>query len=261
MKACGAASTPPSTIVSRNFTRPSATHGPTSSMKAWRRSRVVADDEAAELEALADRLHQLEGRGGVVVVARDRPAQGRAAARAQGVDRRGEVLAADVVEVDVDAVRRGLAQQLGDLAVVVVERGVEAELVFDPRDLLGRAGGADHGVALELRDLAGERADGARGAAHEHHVALAQLRDVQQADVRGQARHPEHADERGLRHARGRRRSSRACSALDHGDLTPAEAVQDEVALGEPVDLARPRPRRSRRRRAARRSATAACRT
>src|SRR5213080_590327 len=48
--------------------------------------------------------------------------------------------AADVVEVQVDAVRRGGPQQLADVAVAVAERGVGAEPVAHERDLLGGAG-------------------------------------------------------------------------------------------------------------------------
>ena len=74
-----------------------------------------------------------------VVVDRDRAADRDAPAEAERTDRGLEVVAADVVEVDVDAVGRGLAQQVGDAAVLVVEGRVEAEVVEQVVDLLLRS--------------------------------------------------------------------------------------------------------------------------
>ena len=92
---------------------------------------MVADEEALHRQPLAwmasARLRGPgDGLGGVVVG--DGAADRDAAAEAQRADRGLEVVAADVVEVDVDAVGRRLAQQVGDAAVLVVERGVEAEV-------------------------------------------------------------------------------------------------------------------------------------
>ena len=47
-----------------------------------------------------------------------------------------EDLAADIVEVDVDPVRAVLAQRRADILVLVVDRGVEAELLDDEPALL-----------------------------------------------------------------------------------------------------------------------------
>src|SRR2546430_5647021 len=60
-----------------------------------------------------------------------------------------EVVAADVVEVEVDAVRGGGREQVGDRAVVVVERGVETELVEQVADLLLRPRSEEHTSELQ----------------------------------------------------------------------------------------------------------------
>ena len=236
MKACGAASTPPSTIVSRNFTRPSRTHGADLVDEGLAAVGVVADDEAAQRRRLPIGLRQLRGRrGGVVVVAGDRSAQGDAAAQAQGVDRRREVLAADVVEVDVDAVRRGLAQQLGDRAVVVVERGVEAELVAQPRDLLGRARRSRSRCGPRSFAICPASEPTAPAAPHTNTTSPSlQLRDVQQPDVGGQARHPEHAQMDARRGPLGVDACARARPSTTAYSRQPSRC-SDEVALGEPV--------------------------
>ena len=75
---------------------------------------VARAAEAADLEVLRDEEEEVArpGRrlGGVVLG--DRAADRDPPAPPQGADRRLEVVAADVVEVDVDPVRRGLPQQL-----------------------------------------------------------------------------------------------------------------------------------------------------
>ncbi len=65
-----------------------------------------------------------------------------------------EVIAADVVEVDVDAVGRRLFQLRLDVAVLVVERGVEAERVREQLPLLRWPRAADDPRAPQLRELA-----------------------------------------------------------------------------------------------------------
>jgi hypothetical protein len=102
------------------------------------------------------------------------------------------VLSADVVEVDVD--RRVLLEQPRHRSVVVVERGVEAELARHPVDLLGRTRRTDDlGRTEQPRHLPGGRADSAGGPGDEHRLARLHRRDPGEADVRRHARHAEHA--------------------------------------------------------------------
>ena len=131
-----------------------------------------------------------------VVVLRDHPAQGEAGERLGRHQRRLHVGAADVLEVDVDAAGRGAQQRRGQVGLgLVVDDMVDADLLQEG-DLLGAAGRADHRVALELGDLADDRAHRPGRAGDEHHVAVLQLGDLQQADVGGQARHAGDAQER-----------------------------------------------------------------
>src|SRR5665647_935494 len=69
---------------------------------------MVANDEAAQREPVADHQTKITrpGRWLVGVVLRDRPAEGRASVQAQGANGRLQMLTANVVVVDVDAVRR-----------------------------------------------------------------------------------------------------------------------------------------------------------
>ena len=79
---------------------------------------MVADEEALDAAARLDEAGEVArpGSGLGVVVDRDHPADGDPPAEPQRPDGGLEVVAADVVEVDVDAVGRDLAQGLGDRA-------------------------------------------------------------------------------------------------------------------------------------------------
>ena len=142
------------------------------------------------------------------------------------------LLAADVVEVDVERAVR--LQQLQRGAVAVVHRRVEAEVVGQPGHLLGGTGRSHHRARAEQpRHLPRDRPDRAGGTGDQHPVALAQPGDRRQPDVRREARHPEDAEVGGLIDADG-------VDAAEGGGggqrvLAPAELVQDRVADGERV--------------------------
>ncbi len=162
----------------------------------------------------------------------DRAGHGDAAVGVEHHQGGVQVVGADVVEVDVDAVGRGLAQLFQDRARPVVEGGVAADLA-QPADLVLAARAADHpGGALDLGDLAGHAAHRAGRAGDEHHVALFQLGDVEQAHVGGQRGHAEHAQVGG----RGQPSCGGHLPRLPGGQdglVPPAQHVQDQVAFGQ----------------------------
>ena len=144
---------------------PRASHGTTTRSISLAPVDVAAGAEAAERQVLRDAEEEVVGprhRRRRVVLG-DRAAHRDAAPRPQRRQRRREVVVADVVEVHVDAVRRGLAQQLRQRPALVVEGCVDPELVAEVRHLLGRPGARDDAVAAELRHLRDEHPDGARG--------------------------------------------------------------------------------------------------
>ena len=104
----------------------------------------------------------------------------------RSAQRRLEMVAADVVEIDIDAFRRGPAQEIAHRPGLVVERGVQPELVQEVRDLLVGARASDDPVAADLGHLGGEAADGAGRGGDPDDVAVAQSGDVEEADVGGE---------------------------------------------------------------------------
>lgn len=159
---------------------------------------VLAHHEPAQCEALADGKAQIPRtrRRLSVVVLGDGPAHGDAAERVRVLDRGLEVVPADVVEVNVDARRRRLGELAAHVAVLVVERLVEAD-AFEVFDLLRGACGPDHLRRAEvLRNLSCGRAHSTCRARDKHDVALFHLADGGQPDVGGQSRQAEDAQVR-----------------------------------------------------------------
>ena len=113
------------------------------------------------------------------------------ARRAEEEQQRVEDLAADVVEVDVDALRAVLREGGLHVLGLVIDGGIEAQVLDDVVAFLGSAGDADGAAALDLGDLAGDGADGAGGARKDDGLARLGLTDIQQAEVGRQSGHAE----------------------------------------------------------------------
>jgi hypothetical protein len=112
------------------------------------------------------------------VVLRDRPADDDARAAPEAGEAFVEDLAADVVEEDVDAVRRLLTQLSAQIGALVVDRAVEAELLDKHAAFLGAAGDTDRPGALDPRDLADGRPDTPGSSRDQYGLAVAQPSDV-----------------------------------------------------------------------------------
>lgn len=158
----------------------------------------LADEEADHLEGLGDDVEHVADAvplvlGGVVVA--DHAAGGDAAALVDVVEGGLEVLAADVLKVDVDALGGDALEAVGGLLLLVVEAAVEAELLGDEVELLVAADGADDAEALVLGDLADDLADGAGGRADEDGLALLGLTDLVETGPGGQTGHAQGSEE------------------------------------------------------------------
>ena len=103
------------------------------------------------------------------------------------------MLAADIVEIDVDPLRRSRLKLRQERPGLIVDRRVRAEFAH-PGAFVGAAGRADHGHALRLGDLDHRRADRARGRGDEDDVALLRLRSPEQPEISGAAGQAEIAE-------------------------------------------------------------------
>src|SRR5262249_26319496 len=133
-------------------------------------------------------LRQLGG-----VVGSDQSTHGDASERVHLHKHRVEDIAADVLEVDVDALRRGGPQVGGEIAGPVVNARVQAQLGNDVAALLGPAGDADRPASLDFGDLANDRADRTGGGGHHHGFPRFGLADLKEPEVGGPAGHAEAA--------------------------------------------------------------------
>ena len=71
-------------------------------------------------------------------------------------------LPADILEVNIDAVRTGRFQTFSQLGLATVEAGIESEFVLNEAAFLFAPGNADGPAVFDLGDLADQRSDGAR---------------------------------------------------------------------------------------------------
>ena len=193
-------------------------------------------------EGRESRRPQPLGRGGPgfsvrQVVVGDVAADRYAAAFVQQRDDRFEDIAADVLEVDVDAVGNRGREAFGQPRDLVVETGIETEFVHAEGALRGTAGDAHGPRPVNLRELPHHLPDGAARRAHDDRLAGLYARDVQQSLVCGEPGHPQHADRRrsgpeGLVPFLDGDVGVAPLDVVGRGDavLLPAVVAEDEVA-------------------------------
>ena len=110
-------------------------------------------------------------------------------------ERSVELLAADVVVVDVNTLRGEALQRVVGRLLLVVPSSVETELLGDVLQLGIVANTADDRQALVLGQLAHQRADGTSGRGDEDGLALLGLADLKKTGVGRQSGHAQSADE------------------------------------------------------------------
>ena len=166
---------------------------------------VVGNDKALYFQALGqDVAHQYRGevrafgQAGEVVPGDD-ATDGHAGAGIEQRHHRLQHLATDVFEIDVDALRAGFGQSSGEVVTMMVDAGIEAELLHGELALRGAAGNAHHTAALQFRNLPHSGAHRARGRSHHHSFAGFGLAQIEQANIGRQAGHAEHAQGPGSR--------------------------------------------------------------
>jgi hypothetical protein len=129
-----------------------------------RLAEVVEDDEALDQRALDEQVAEgARPGGGSSALLRDQPAQRHPGADVQPGEDRVHQGAADILEVDVDTVRRRGLELGGPVVGAVVDGRVEPEFVGQQRTLLRATRDSHHPRARGLGELAGHRAHRAGG--------------------------------------------------------------------------------------------------
>src|SRR6266496_1456869 len=108
----------------------------------------------------------------------------------QSRERRYERFAPDIIEINIDPVRRRQIQLFEHRTGFVIESGTESAFVPQKPHLLRRTGGPDDTARAQLRQLPGHFADRAGGSRNKNDVAGFDLYQIQ-PDPRGHARHAE----------------------------------------------------------------------
>src|SRR5262249_26719138 len=137
-------------------------------------------------------------------------------------------VAADILEIDVDARRAGAIERGAEAGLAMVEAGIEAQRLDDVAALVRPAGNADRAGAGDLRELANDGADRARGGGGDQRLALLRPADRVEPNIGGEPRHAEHAERR--RERRFGRIELVETLAGDGAVALPALAAQHEIA-------------------------------
>ena len=133
---------------------------------------IIEHDEALQPDPRRHDAHDVsEAHRLGLVIALDHPADGETRAVAGKSERRVEMIAADIVEIDVDPVGSSGAQALEHRPSLVIDHLIRAERAHEIA-LLGPAHRRDHGHALRFRDLYDDRSDRARRGGDEDDVAF-----------------------------------------------------------------------------------------
>src|SRR5262249_53540834 len=82
----------------------------------------------------------------------------------------------------------------GQIAGLVVDAGVEPQLLCDVAAFVRTAGDADRAATLDLGDLADHGADRAGGCGYDHRLARLGLAHLEQAEIGGPSGHTQAAD-------------------------------------------------------------------
>jgi hypothetical protein len=148
-----------------------------------------------------------------------------------------EQFAAHVVEVQVDPLRARFTQAGRDVPAAVVHRGVETEFFDEPRTFLVRPGHPhDPRRALEPSDLTHDRAGGSGSAGDDHGVALLDLADIEQTEVRRHSRDPEDTQRR-RRIDTGRQRLHGSRSFVGERVILPTAHPEHEIPHRVPITV------------------------
>ena len=170
-----------------------------------------------------------------IAVLRDQAAQRDTRVGVQKRQHALEDVAADALEVDVDAVRACDRQVLGIARRAVRYAGMKTEIVCDKVTLLRRPGDAHDAAAMEFRNLARRLADAARRGGH--HDGFPGLWPALHghARIRGQAQHSQDADGGGDRRyvwieSPGVHVAERADAFSGQAVLLPAIGIEQVIA-------------------------------
>ncbi len=201
------------------------------------RAIVEVDDEALHADALrqqgAEQHRALIGPVGqfLGIVFGDDAAQGNPRAGIEQRQHRPQHLAADILEINVDALGAGGGELGLEIGVAMIDAGVETQLRHREVALVWPAGDAHGATSLQLGDLADHRADAARGRSHRHRFARLGRADIEQPHIGGEARHAQHAQRlRGLRHAGGQ---GEQVAPVAERVILPAAIGEDQGPLRE----------------------------
>src|SRR6266699_4648926 len=193
---------------------------------------VVQNDEALDAEALHQNVTET-GEGRIFLgIAGDKAAEHDAAVEIHAIQNFLHDFSANVFKIDVNAVGSGGGELLLPVRMLVVDGGVEAEILGDPGAFVVAAGDADDAAAVNFSNLSNDAAGSASGSGDDERFALLRRSDFH-AEKRGESIEAEHPEENGVRNEGNLwdflEEVLRRC--IDDDVLLEASEARDAVAL------------------------------
>src|SRR5260370_39732629 len=158
----------------------------------------IQDDEPLDAEAFHYDCAEAEQAGIFLGVARDEATDHDAAVEIHAIQNFLHDFSADVFKIDVNAVGSGRGKPFLPVRMLVVDGGVEAEILGDPCAFVVAAGDADDAAAVNLSNLSDDAAGSASGGGDDERFALLRRSDFH-AEKRGESVEAEHPEEKGVR--------------------------------------------------------------
>src|SRR5258708_39083566 len=132
--------------------------------------------------------------GGLFGIAGDEAATPHAAVKIHAVQNFLHDFPADIFKIDVDAIGRGGGQLFLPVRMLVVDGGVETEILGNPSAFVVGAGYADDSAAMNLSNLSDDAAGGAGRGGDDERLAFFRLGDFH-AEKSGEAVQAKNAEE------------------------------------------------------------------
>src|SRR5262245_43183679 len=148
--------------------------------------KVATDAKALKLDAFVEQdVGVAQALPFAAVILRDLSADGHARIDVEAGQNGIQDVAADVVEIDVDTLRRRLGKCRSNRARLVVDAVIEAEVGTDMLAFCWTAGDADDPAAIDARNLPYRAADGAGRCRHDHGFARLDVGNIDEPNKSG----------------------------------------------------------------------------
>lgn len=146
---------------------------------------MIEDDEAFNAKAFDEHVAEAGEARVSLGVAGNKTAENDTAVKIHSLENGLHDFTADIFEIDVDTTGSGGDELRFPVGMLVVDGGVEAEIVLNPFAFFIGAGDANDAAAVNFAELSGDTAGGAGGSGNDKGFAGEGLGKVEECKISG----------------------------------------------------------------------------